>query len=261
MKKLIFAALVCLTILMSSYTTGKKYYTVKTVVIDAGHGGGDPGTLGTRSLKSSEKDVALGVALRIGEYIKANYPDLKVIYTRRSDKFIELHERAAIANRANADCFISVHCNSAAPSATGTETYAMGTHKTESNLSVAKRENSSILLESDYTENYDGFDPKSAEAHIMFSMFQNAYMAQSLLLAQKVENQMAATAKRKSRGVRQAGFLVLYRTTMPAILIETGFLTNTTEEKYLHSDEGQDNIALSVYKAFSDYKQQIEAAN
>ena len=261
MKTYFFVPIVCLSLLLCSFATGKKHYALRTVVIDAGHGGHDPGNLGTRSLDSFEKDVALGVAVRIGDYIKANYSDIKVIYTRKSDKFIELHERAAIANRANADCFISVHCNSAAPAAVGTETYAMGTHKTESNLAVAKRENASIMLENDYTENYDGFDPKSEEAHIMFSMFQNAYMGQSLLLAQKVEKQMAITAKRKSRGVRQAGFLVLYRTTMPAILVETGFLTNSTEEKYLHSDNGQDNIALSVFRAFRDYKEEIEAAN
>ena len=248
-----------LTLTFSFKSTGyKSVAKIRKVVIDAGHGGHDPGNLGTKSNHTVEKDVALKVALKLGNYIKTNFKDVEVIYTRDSDKFIQLYERAAIANRNNADCFISIHCNSATAAAHGTETFVMGVHKNDANLNVALKENSSILLEEDYEKNYDGFDPRSPEAYIMFSMYQNAFLNQSLSLASKIENVMATETNRKSRGVKQAGFVVLYQTTMPSVLVEIGFLTNSEEEKFLASSAGQDKVASSLFKAFKSYKEDNE---
>ncbi|MCH2044779.1 MAG: N-acetylmuramoyl-L-alanine amidase, partial [Saprospiraceae bacterium] len=201
---------------------------VRRVIIDAGHGGKDSGSLGS---KCQEKDIALKIALKLGEYISTYLPDVEVVYTRKTDKFIPLHERAEIANDSDADVFISVHCNSlpkAKKYINGTETYVMGLHRAEENLAVAKRENEVILLENDYQQRYEGYDPSSPEAHIIFSMYQNAYLGQSILLAEKVESQFKNRAKRSSRGVKQAGFVVLRATAMPSILVETGFLSNST---------------------------------
>lgn len=230
-------------------------YKLKTVVIDAGHGGHDHGCSGS---SSKEKTVALSIALKLGAMIEKNYPDVKVVYTRKTDVFIELHERAAIANQAKADLFICVHCN-ANPSSSpyGTETYVMGLHKTESNLGVAKRENDVILLEDNYKQHYDGFDPSDPASHIMFSLFQHAYMNQSILFAAKCEEQFKS-AKRHSRGVKQAGFLVLWKTSMPSVLIETGFLTNAKDEKVLASAEGQNVTAECIFRAFQSYKKEME---
>jgi N-acetylmuramoyl-L-alanine amidase len=231
--------------------------SIKTVVIDAGHGGKDPGC--NQGSDAEEKKVALKVALELGEKIEAEYPNIKVIYTRKKDVFIDLHERSAIANRNKADLFISIHCN-ANPNkkAFGTETYAMGMHKTEHNLAVAKRENASILKESSENRKYyKGFDPNSPLAYIMLKNHQNAYINSSLNFAQKVQKQFKETAGRTSRGVHQAGFLVLWETAMPSVLIEIGFLTNEKEEKYLKSEEGQSDIAKSIFKAFSQFKNEI----
>ncbi len=231
-------------------------YHLKTVVIDAGHGGHDAGCLGS---SSKEKHVALEIALRLGKLIEQNYPDVKVIYTRTKDVFIELHERAAIANRAKADLFICIHANSSeASTAFGTETFVMGLHKTKENLTVARRENSAILYEKDYKNKYDGYDPNSPEAHIIFNLFQKAYMDQSLLFAAKIQNEFEEYAGRFNRGVKQAGFLVLYRTAMPGVLIETGFLSNKAEEKYLNSEKGRDDMATSIFRAFRSYKIDME---
>lgn len=231
-------------------------YKLKTVVIDAGHGGHDHGCSGA---SSNEKTLALKMSLKLGELIEKNYPDVKVLYTRKTDVFIELYERAAIANRSNADLFICIHCN-ANPSSSpyGTETYVMGLHKTEANLNVAKRENEVILLESDYKQNYDGFNPNDPASHIIFSLNQHAFMEQSILFASSVEKYMKNHAKRSSRGVKQAGFLVLWKTAMPSVLIETGFLTNPNEEKFLASDAGQTAVAESIFYAFRDYKNDME---
>lgn len=233
-------------------------YRIKTVVIDPGHGGHDAGCLGA---SAREKHIALDIALKLGKHIETNYPEVKVIYTRTKDVFVELHERAAIANRAKADLFICIHANaSESPSAFGTETFVMGLHKTAENLSVARRENSAILYEKDYKTRYDGYDPNSPEAHIIFNLFQKAYMEQSLLFAAKIQNEFEEYAGRFNRGVKQAGFLVLYRTAMPAVLIETGFLSNKAEEKYLLSDKGQNDIAVSIYRAFTSYKIDMESS-
>jgi N-acetylmuramoyl-L-alanine amidase len=248
----------CFTFFSASYGTVKPPYRIKTVVIDAGHGGHDSGCLGS---SAKEKIIALDVALKLGALIEEKFPDVNVVYTRKTDEFVELHERAAIANRNHADLFICIHCNSGGPSAFGVETYVMGLHKTDDNLNVAKRENSSILLEKDFKQKYDGFDPNSPEANIVFSLYQNAYLTQSLKFASAVQGQVEEYAGRFNRGVKQAGFLVLYRTAMPSVLIETGFLTNNSEEKYLLSEKGQNNIASSVFKAFEEYKLDMETGS
>lgn len=228
---------------------------VKKIVIDAGHGGHDPGCHGAIA---NEKDVALAIALKFGKYVEDNLPDVEVIYTRKTDVFVELHNRAKIANEAKADLFICIHCNAGPAGAFGTETYIMGAHKNEANLQVAKRENAAILMEDDYAKEYDGFNPNSPEAHVIFSLYQNAFLSQSIHFAHNVQTEFKTKAKRHDRGVRQAGFLVLYRTTMPSVLIETGFLTNTNEEKYLISEQGQDYLASAIYRGFKKYKFGIE---
>ncbi|MFN5346261.1 MAG: N-acetylmuramoyl-L-alanine amidase [Bacteroidota bacterium] len=235
---------------------GKKTgYKIRTIVIDAGHGGHDTGCLGS---DSREKEVALRIALKLGKLIESNCPDVKVIYTRKTDVFIPLIERANIANRAKADLFICIHLNSGPKSAFGAETFVMGLHKTEDNLSVAKRENAAILLEDNYQKNYDGFDPSSPEANIIFSLYQNQFMTQSLNFAAKIQKQFKDNSKRYSRGVKQAGFLVLYKTAMPSVLIENGFLTNDNDQRFLVSDAGQASMASSIYRAFKSYKSELE---
>jgi N-acetylmuramoyl-L-alanine amidase len=228
---------------------------IKTVVIDPGHGGHDSGCLGS---SAQEKNVALAISLKLGKMIEDNFPDVKVIYTRKTDVFVELYRRAQIANEAKADLFICIHCNSGPKAAFGAETYVMGLHKTEGNLSVAKRENSSILMEDNYDKKYEGYDPNSPEADIIFSLFQSAYLDRSLQFAAKVQDQFRGFAKRYDRKVRQAGFLVLWKTSMPSVLIETGFLTNDNEHDYLASKKGQQIMAASIYRAFVDYKGEVD---
>ena len=234
-------------------------YKVSKVVIDAGHGGKDPGTHG---LRSKEKDIALDIALELGDIIVKNLPDVEVIYTRKKDVFIPLDERAEIANKNGADVFISVHCN-ASPSSwvRGTETWVMGLHKTQDNLNVAMRENSVINMEEGGKENYDGFDPNSHESYILFSFYQNAFLNNSVALAERVEKQFSERAGRKSLGVKSAGFLVLWKTSMPSILVETGYLSNSQEEKELNDELVQSYIASGIYRAFRDYKNDIETSN
>ena len=231
---------------------------IRTVVIDAGHGGKDAGAVGK---KGKEKDITLAVAKKTGEYIKNKYPDVKVVYTRNKDVFVELIERARIANRNNADVFISIHCNSVAKSATtcGAETFIMGDHRNSANLAVAKRENASILYESDAQANYDGFDPNSTEAYIAFSFIQSEFKQHSLELAELIQNELVTKAKRGDRGVQQAGFMVLYKTAMPSVLVELGFISNPTEEQYMMSSEGQDYLASAIYRAFCTYKTNYES--
>jgi N-acetylmuramoyl-L-alanine amidase len=240
---------------------GKALYTVEKVVIDAGHGGKDPGTHG---LFSQEKTVALKIAKELGRIIEDNLKDVQVIYTRSSDSFVELEDRAMIANNNDADVFISIHCNSVPGNKEriyGTETYVMGAHVEEGNFEITKRENSVILMEENYEERYEGFDPESPESLILFSLYQNAYIENSLDLAEKVEDQFEKRVGRHSRGVRQAGFWVLWRTSMPSILIEVGYLSNPNEEKYLNNDLGQVYLASGIYRALRDYKNDIESNN
>jgi N-acetylmuramoyl-L-alanine amidase len=243
-------------------------FGIKTVVIDAGHGGKDPGCLGITT--SQEKHIALAIALKLGKYIQKNTPDVKVIYTRSSDIFIDLDERAAIANRNKADLFICIHCNTACSinkktkkkscneEVFGTETYVMGLHKTNANLNVAKRENEAILLEKNYQKRYDGFDPNSETGYILLTMQQSAYLKQSLSFASKVQKHVKEKSGRIDKGVQQAGFLVLWRTSMPSVLIETEFISNTESEKFALSEAGQDNLAHAIFSAFRQYKDEIE---
>ncbi len=228
---------------------------VQTVVIDAGHGGHDAGS---SYGGAKEKDVTLQIALKVGEAIKKSTPDIKVVYTRKTDVFVELHERAGIANRHNADLFISIHCNANKKTEVfGTETFSMGLDKTAGNLNVAKRENSVILLEKDYQDQYEGFDPNSPEADIYFSFLQNAFLDQSLRLAANVEDQFKKI-NRTSRGVKQAPFMVLWRSKMPSILIETGFISNKMERSYLISESGQTDLATAIAQAVHTYKKKVE---
>lgn len=233
----------------------RKGNGIKTVVIDPGHGGHDSGCHGASAF---EKNVALAVSLKLGKLIEANFPEVKVIFTRKTDVFVELYRRAQIANENKADLFICIHCNSGPKTAYGTETFVMGLHKSDDNLSVAKRENAVILQEDNYERQYDGFDPNSPEANIIFSLYQNAFLDQSLYFAGKVQGELTHFAKRHNRGVKQAGFLVLFKTTMPSVLIETGFLTHSDEEKYLKSEAGQTQISEGIFRAFDSYKSWIE---
>lgn len=232
-------------------------YRLKTVVIDAGHGGKDPGSVGK---KTTEKEVVLALALKVGEYIEENMPGVKVIYTRKTDVFVPLHERAALANAHKADLFISIHANGNQNEVvSGTETLVLGLHRAGENFEVAKKENSVILLEDDYSVQYEGFDPQSPESYIIFSLMQNLYFEQSINLAALVQEQFRERAQRKDRGVKQQGLLVLARTAMPGILVEAGFITNADEEAFLVSENGQDYIASAIYRAFRDYKQIVES--
>jgi N-acetylmuramoyl-L-alanine amidase len=250
--------LVVLFLLSSFSTFEKKDSTIRKIVIDAGHGGKDVGCNGK---VSKEADIALKIALELGSTIEKNLPDVKVIYTRKNDTFVELIDRAGIANKNKADLFISIHCNAGPASAHGTETYTMGLHTSEGNLQVAKRENSVILQEANYQEKYNGFEPNSPQSHILFSLYQSAYIDNSLRFASKVEDQFKQKVGRASRGVKQAGFLVLWKSAMPSALIEVGFLTNPTEEKYLNDKTNQTYIASGIYRAFKEYKQELESMN
>jgi N-acetylmuramoyl-L-alanine amidase len=225
------------------------------IVIDAGHGGKDPGAIGR---KVQEKSVTLAVALKLGELISGNMDDVKVIYTRDSDEFIELYQRAALANRNKADLFISIHCNANKnKTLRGAETYIMGLHRSTANLEVAKFENASILLESDYNKEYEGFDPNSDESYIIFSLYQNSNLDLSTRLAASIQVQMSERVGLADRGVRQAGFLVLYKTTMPSVLAEIGYLSNGEEEAFLTSPKGQDYIASALYRAVREYRKEM----
>lgn len=234
-------------------------YRMKTIVIDAGHGGNDPGNLGTGRYKTREKDIALDVALRVGGYIKTQFPEINVIYTRSTDVFIGLNERADIANKAKADLFISIHCNAAAnKSAIGVETFTLGLHRNQENLEVAMKENSAIFLEADYKTKYEGFDPNSAESIIALTIMQSAYLQQSLSISSYIQQQFKTRVGRRDRGVKQAGFLVLRRTTMPSVLIELGFLTNADEEDFLNSENGKSYMSSAIFRGFKEYKELVE---
>ena len=270
MKKYIYISLLFLTCLIASAFSSKikPVFGVRVIVIDAGHGGKDPGCHGS---KYNEKDIALAVALKLGKYIEDNMKDVKVIYTRNTDVFVELQERAEIANRAKADLFISIHCNSACvrgkphkpdvrrDQVNGAETYVMGIKNEKGKLDIAKRENSAILLEDNFVKKYDGFNPNSDESYIIMSMFADTYLNQSLNFASKTQKQYGAQA-RVDKGVKRASLWVLWRTYMPSVLTEIGYLSNREEESFLGSEKGQDEIASSIFKSLRDYKDDIEGA-
>jgi len=230
-------------------------YKIKTVCIDAGHGGRDPGTVGKNIY---EKDITLKVAMKFGVLINKNFKDVKVVYTRNKDIAVPLYKRAQIANNCKADLFISIHVNAVNnPRVYGTESYALGIHKTKENLKVAMKENAVIKYEQDYDTKYEGFDPSRPESYIMFNMLQSQHLEQSLEIADYIEQSFSRSG-RKSRDVRQAGFLVLTKTGMPAVLVELGFITNPSEVKFLKSKSGQEKLAKSLFSAFKRYKLGVE---
>ena len=243
--------------LSSAKALSQETYKLKKVVIDPGHGGKDSGALGR---KSKEKDIVLNVALKVGEYIEENLPEVEVIYTRNRDVFVPLGDRGRIANESAADLFISIHCNSNPNrSPYGSETYVMGLHKTQGNLDVAMRENAVITYEEDYSTKYQGYDPNSPESYIVFSLIQNSHLEQSLHIASLIQNEFRERARRRDRGVKQAGFVVLWQNSMPSVLVELGFLSNSKEENYLITDEGQTYLASAIFRAFREYKTMVES--
>ena len=245
-------ALMCMFV-MTSLAANKRF----TLVIDPGHGGHDAGALGAIS---KEKNINLAVALRFGKYVEQNLPEVRVIYTRKTDVFIPLNERANIANRANADLFISVHTNAlpAGKVARGFETYTLGMHRAKDNLDVAMRENSVISMEKDYQQRYQGFDPRSSESYIIFEFIQGKNMERSVDLARMIQRGVCDGANRPDKGVHQAGFLVLRETSMPGCLIELGFITTPDEERLLNDDSRVDDIARGIYEAFAKYKNKYD---
>lgn len=245
--------IILLSVTINIYAGNKTF----VVVIDPGHGGHD---IGAPGIKTNEKTINLAVALKLGKLIEQNYSDVKVIYTRKTDKFIELRERANIANRAKADLFISIHANSLdkknkqRTKISGASTYTLGLDRSDENLEVAKRENSVILLEDNHTSRYEGFDPNSTESYIIFEMMQNKYMAHSVEFASYIQNEFKQTANRIDRGVRQGALLVLRETSMPGVLVELDFICNPNQEKFMSSEQGQQKLARSIYNAFKQYR-------
>lgn len=247
-----FFILTCVSILTIGQAVGQKQFTV---VLDAGHGGHDAGAIGTYM---REKNINLAVSLKLGSLINENYPDVKVVYTRKTDVFIPLQRRADIANENHADIFISIHTNAVKSRTTfGTETFVLGLAKSKSNLEVAMKENAVITLEDDYKTKYQGFDPNSVDSYIMFEYMQDRYLDKSLQLATLIEDQFKRK-KRYSRGVKQAGFWVLHKSACPSVLVELGFVSNISEEKFLSTGEGRDELADAIFKAFEAYKRDYD---
>jgi len=248
--------LVCLlgAILLGGFTPTSLYAQDGkfTVVLDAGHGGHDPGAMGSFM---REKDINLAIVLELGAIIERNFKDVKVVYSRKTDKYLTLQERADVVNNNHADLFLCIHSNSNPnPSASGTESYTLGLAKTKANLDVAMRENSVIMLEKDYQSKYKGFDPNSVDSYIMFEFMQDKYIDKSLDMASNIQKQFVSFSNRADRGVRQAGFWVLHRSACPSVLIEVGFISNPAEERYLSSDIGRNEMAKAIYNAFIYYK-------
>ncbi len=255
-KVILFSLFIFTTTILSlaeGFQNEKKW----VIVIDAGHGGRDPGALGAIS---REKDINLAIALKTGEYIERNIRNVTVIYTRKDDSTVALIDIPKIANKANADLFISIHTNSSnIKNVMGAETWIMGHAKDQANLEVAMKENSVMLREDDFSTKYEGFNPNSSESYIMFSLTQKVFQAESTDLASKIQKEFRERVNRNDRDVKQAGFWVLFNTKMPSVLVETGFITNPTEEKYLNSKEGQDYIASAIYRACRDYLNEIDS--
>ena len=265
MRKAIINFCVTILVVISAiqFVCGKSIYQnqkddkhVSVVVLDPGHGGKD---FGANIGDAREKDIVLDLAKRLGESIKSNFPDIKVIYTRTTDVFIPLYDRAKIANKNNADLFISIHVNGTENRGVqGTETFVLGQHRSKENLEVAKKENSVILLEDDYNTTYEGFDPNSPESYIMFELVQDEYLDQSVMLASEIQHQFSHYAKRMDRSVKQAGFLVLRQAAMPSVLVEVGFISHPDERNYMLSERGKSTLSASIFNAFKAYKKKIE---
>ncbi|WP_242132282.1 N-acetylmuramoyl-L-alanine amidase [Aestuariivivens marinum] len=255
-KGLHFVFIIIILTFCSTLYVAAQHNTEKfVVVLDAGHGGHDPGNLGNGF---REKDIALRTALKVGEQLEKN-PNIKVVYTRNKDVFIGLKERGAIANKARADLFVSIHCNSHGSSAHGTETFVLGLKSNKTNFDVVKKENSVIFLEDDYEKKYAGFDPNSPESVMSILLSQEEYLDQSILLAGLIEKNFSGNLKRKSRGVKQAAFVVLHQTVMPSVLVELGFLTYKSEGTYLNSKKGQLDMSQAIVTAILEYKNSIDA--
>jgi N-acetylmuramoyl-L-alanine amidase len=241
---------------VNAFGKQKDVQHVTTIVIDPGHGGKDPGTVVNNA---KEKNIVLDIALKLGSMIKANLKNIKIVYTRDGDYFIPLMDRALIANKLNADLFISIHANYCkSPEIYGTETYVLGLHRTEDNLEVAKKENSVILLEDDFSKRYEGFNPNLSESYIMFELIQDTHLDQSIRFASILQSNFKTKAQRNDRDVRQAGFLVLRETAMPSVLIETGYLSNKKENNFLLTDDGRSEISKSIYESLSKYLDRID---
>ncbi|MGZ0017047.1 N-acetylmuramoyl-L-alanine amidase family protein [Yeosuana sp. AK3] len=253
-KVLLFVSCIIVLTLYSFVSINHVPKHTFVVVLDAGHGGHDPGNEGNGY---RESEIALKVVLEVGKLLEKN-PEIKVIYTREKDVFIDLFYRGQIANKANADLFVSVHCNAHRSEAHGTETFVLGTHRNQTNFEVAKKENSVIFLESDYESKYGGFNPNSPESVIGLTLAQEEYLDQSIQLAKAIQDRFTNKLYRKNRGVKQAGFIVLHQTVMPSVLVEMGFLTFREEGKYLNSQKGQKEISTAIAEAILEYKQQID---
>lgn len=254
-KRLLLVFLVSLFFGMVAFTNRSLEDNAKfIVVLDAGHGGSDPGNLGTGRYKTTEKNISLDVTLQLGKYINEHFPQVKVVYTRSGDTFPSLKDRCRIANDADADLFISIHCNAnGKESPNGVETFVMGLHKSQESLESAMRENNAIFAEKDHDKNYSGFDPKNPDTYIILSMRENAYMEKSIDIAKNVQDQFRTRVGRKDRGVKQGPFYVICYTNMPSILVELGFLTNKEEEDFLQSKDGKTYMASAIFRAFKDY--------
>ena len=258
MKNKLFYFFLLFAVILTSYSFNIFTSNVEKpfiVVLDAGHGGHDPGNLGNGY---KEKDIALNIVLEVGKILEKQ-DNFKVIYTRKTDVFIKLHERAPIANKADADLFVSIHCDAFTNNAYGAGTFVLGLHRSQANFEVAKRENEVIFLEDDYQENYEGFDPNSPESLIGMTLMQEEYLDQSILLASLIQDNFTNNLKRKDRSVKQAGFMVLYKSYMPSILVETGFLTNKKEGAYLNSLKGQKEMAYEIAKGIITYKKSLSS--
>ena len=255
MFRTLFIAIFIACLISVPIAAQKKSFTV---VIDPGHGGKDPGAVGS---SSREKDIVLSVGLKLGKLIESNHPDVNVLYTRNRDVFVPLNQRASIANKARADLFISIHCNAldrrrASPQ--GVETFVLGLHRSKDNLDVAKKENSVIMYEEDYSVKYEGFNPNEPESYIIFEFMANEHLDLSVYFASLVQNQLVNNSKRVNRNLRQAGFLVLREVAMPSVLLELGYISNKEEEAYLKSNRGQTSLASSIYNGFKEYKREYD---
>lgn len=255
------AAFLALTyVLFVGFTPEKPAGVVRTIILDAGHGGKDPGNLGTGRYKTTEKDITLDVTLQVEKYLQEAFPNIDIILTRDGDSYPSLKERVEIANTNTADLFVSIHCDAfTRESAKGSSTFVMGMHRSEEALRVAMKENAAIFQEDNYEENYN-FDPNDPDTYIAMTLRQNTYLNQSLLLSKYIQDQFRDRVGRVDRGVRQAGYYVICFTTMPSVLVELGFLTNKEEEDFLNSEDGKSYMASAIFRAVRDYKQQMDAA-